>query len=151
MIPNTIKSYLDERGIAFHVAAHSPKPTAQEIAAAAHISGKRFAKTVLLKLGDGSYVMAVVPAAESIDLERFRRAMGKALDVAGEEELDRLFPDCETGAMPPLGGLFGLPVVADACLARQESIVVNGGTHSDVIELRWADYEKTEHPRIVEH
>jgi Ala-tRNA(Pro) deacylase len=150
MVPITIKSYLDERGIPFHVATHSPRVTAQEIAAVTHIAGKRFAKTVVLKQ-DGQYVLAVVPASESIDLDRFRRAFGQSLDLAAEREFARLFPDCETGAMPPLGGLFGLPVIADECLAREESIAVNGGTHTDVIELRWADFADAEHPRLLAH
>lgn len=150
MIPNTIKSYLDEHRIAFHVATHSPRVTAQEIAATAHISGKRFAKTVVLKR-DGQYFLAAVPASESIDLDRFRRALGPSVDVATERELAPLFPDCETGAMPPLGGLFGLPVIADECLARAESIAVNGGTHTDVIELRWEDFVRAEHPRLLAH
>jgi Ala-tRNA(Pro) deacylase len=150
MVPNTITSYLDERGIPFQVAIHSPRMTAQQIAAATHISGKRFAKTVVLK-SDGGYLLAVVPAAESIDLGRFRDVLGAGLDLASEQELDPLFPNCETGAMPPLGGLFGLPVVVDACLARQESIAVNGGTHTDVIELKWADYAAAEHPWLLEH
>jgi Ala-tRNA(Pro) deacylase len=150
MVPRTIQSYLDERGIRFSAAAHQPCATALETAASTHISGRRFAKTVVLKR-DGQYLLAVVPAAERVDLARFRSALGASLDVAPEQELDRLFPECETGAMPPLGGLFGLPVVADACLARQESIAVNGGTHSDVIELRWADYARAEHPQLIEH
>jgi len=150
MVPSTIKNYLDERGIPFQVVTHSRRATAQQTAATVHISGNRFAKTVVLKQ-DGHYVLAVVPASESIDLDRFRRALGPSLALAGEQELEQLFPDCETGAMPPLGGLFGLPVVADECLARQDSIVVNGGTHTDVIELRWADYIQAEHPQMVSH
>jgi Ala-tRNA(Pro) deacylase len=150
MVPNIIKRYLDERGIKFQVAVHSPRATAQETAATSHISGKRFAKTVVLRR-DGQYVLAVVPATESVDLDRFRRALGPSLDLAQEQELDRLFPDCETGAMPPLGGLFGLPVIADACLSQQEKIALNGGTHTDVIELRWSDFEQAEHPRLLEH
>ena len=150
MVSNTIVRYLDERGVPFQVAMHSPRVTAQEIAASAHISGKRFAKTVVL-VNDGHYFLAVVPAAERVDLPRFRKALGESVRLASEAELDRLFPECETGAMPPLGGLFGLPVIADACLALQDSIAVNGGTHSDVIELRWADYVRSEHPTIIEH
>jgi Ala-tRNA(Pro) deacylase len=150
MVPTTIKKYLDEHGVPFHIATHSPRATAQETAATAHISGRRFAKTVLLK-HDGQYVLAIVPAAETIDFDRFRQALGGSLDLASEQELDPLFPNCETGAMPPLGGLFGLPVVADGCLAREESIAVNGGTHTDVIELRWSDFVKSEHPQILEH
>ena len=53
--------------------------------------------------------------------------------------------------MPPLGGLYGLPVIADACLEKQKTITVNGGTHTDVIELRWEDFVQAEHPRIIAH
>jgi Ala-tRNA(Pro) deacylase len=150
MVPTRIRHYLDERHVEYHIEPHRPGVTAQEIAAAAHISGKRFAKTVVLKR-DGEFVLAAVPAAEAVDLRRFRDALGSGVELASEQEFERLFPECEMGAMPPLGGLFGLPVVADACLARQESIAVNGGTHTDVIELRWADYEQAEHPRIIAH
>jgi len=150
MVPDTIRSYLTNRGIPFHVTTHSPRMTAQETAATTHIPGRCFAKTVVLK-GDGRYVLAVVPASESVDLKRFREALGAPLDVATEEELGGLFPECETGAMPPLGGLFGLPVVVDECLAEEQSIAINGGTHRDVIELRWSDYVESEHPRVLAH
>jgi Ala-tRNA(Pro) deacylase len=150
MVPDVISHYLDEHEVPFRVAMHSPRMTAQETAAITHIPGKRFAKTVVLR-SDGHYVMAVVPADESVDLGRFRDALHRPLELASEEEVGRLFPNCETGAMPPLGGLFGMPVVVDACLASQESIAVNGGTHTDVIELRWRDYERSEHPHVLEH
>jgi Ala-tRNA(Pro) deacylase len=150
MVPNLITSYLDDHGIEFQVATHNPRITAQEVAAIAHIPGRRFAKTVVLKL-DARYVLAAVPANEQVDLERFRRVLGPSLELANEWELARLFPGCETGAMPPLGGLFGLGVIADECLAREESIAVNGGTHSDLIQLRWEDFAAVEHPRMIRH
>ena len=150
MIPDQIRSYLEDGGVPFRAATHPVRMTAQRTAEAARISGKKFGKTIVLREGD-RYVMAVVPANERVDLTAMRDLFGSGLDLVGEQELAQLFPDCEVGAMPPFGGLYGLPVIADACLARQDTVAINGGTHTDVIELRWDDFVQTEHPRIVSH
>jgi Ala-tRNA(Pro) deacylase len=150
MIPEDIRKYLDERGVSFHELPHAHRATAQGTASCAHISGKRFAKTIVLKR-DGQFLLAVVPANEHVDLRGLGALLGGRVELAREEELVPLFPDCEAGAMPPLGGLYGLPVVADSCLARQRTIAVNGGTHEDLIELDWEQYVALEHPRVVEH
>jgi Ala-tRNA(Pro) deacylase len=150
MVPATIKNYLDERRVPFRTSEHPFGVTAQMTAYRAHVSGKRFGKTVLLKQ-NGRYLIALVPAAETVDLAVLNEIMGPGITLAGEDEMAELFPSCEAGAMPPLGGLFGLPVVADACLGKQATITFNGGTHTDVIEVRWADYVDAEHPRIIAH
>jgi len=124
--------------------------TAQEAAASAHVSGKRFAKTVVLRQR-GQYVLAVLPADERVDLERLSALVGSTVTLASEEECDRLFPECERGALPPLGELYGLPVLADAHLARHEWICMSGGTHSDVIEMRWDDFRRVALPRVIDY
>jgi Ala-tRNA(Pro) deacylase len=150
MIPLTIKQYLDEHDVPFVTVTHAYGVTAQQTAERAHVSGKRFGKTVVLRR-DGKYFFALLPANESIDLAALGKELGGGVDLASESELRALFPDCELGAMPPLGGLYGLPVVADACLAAARTFAVNGGTHTDLIELRWEDFAKAEHPRLVSH
>lgn len=150
MIPDQIRSYLEDGGVPFRAATHPCRMTAQRTAEAARISGKKFGKTVVLRQGD-HFVMAVVPANERVDLGALREVIGTGLTLVNEQELALLFPDCEVGAMPPFGGLYGLPVVVDACLARQDTVAINGGTHTDVIELRWDDFVEAEHPRIVSH
>jgi Ala-tRNA(Pro) deacylase len=150
MIPDQIKSYRDRTGIPFRASTHPYGVTAQRTAEMAHVSGKTFGKAVVLRQGE-QYVLAIVPADERIDLSALRDLIGPNVDLASEAEMSRLFPGCEEGAMPPLGGLYGLPVVADACLAKQETITMNGGTHTDVIELRWEDFERVEHPRMLTH
>ena len=150
MISEQIKNYLEQRGVPFRAAKHPYGVTAQETAQRAHVSGKKFGKTVVLRR-DGQYVIALLPADEWVNLAALRDVLGPGIDLADEEEFAQLFPDCESGAMPPLGGLYGLPVVADSCLAKQDTITVNGGTHTDVIELRWQDFVDAEHPRIIEH
>ena len=150
MVPTTIKSYLDERGVPFRGTAHPHGVTAAEVAQKAHISGKQFGKTIVLKQRD-QYLIAVVPANEQVDLDALRDLVGPGIELASESEMAPLFPDCEAGAMPPFGGLYGIPVVADACLTKQTTLAFNGGTHTDVIELRWEDFVASEHPRIIAH
>jgi Ala-tRNA(Pro) deacylase len=150
MIPDPIKRYLDEHAVPFRASEHPYGVTAQRTAEEAHVSGRRFGKTVVLEQ-NGRYYLCVVPAAEMLDLGAARELLGPGVRLASEDEMARLFPSCEAGAMPPLGGLWGLPVIADACLEGQPTITVNGGTHTDVIELRWEDFVNAEHPRILTH
>ncbi len=150
MVPDPIKNYLADRGIPFRISEHPYGVTAQQTAQRAHVSGKRFGKTVVLKQ-NGKYLIDVVPASESVDLTALRDVLGPGIELASEDEILGLFPGCESGAMPPLGGLYGLPVIADECLQKQETISFNGGTHTDVIELSWDDFVQTEHPRIISH
>jgi Ala-tRNA(Pro) deacylase len=150
MVPSSIKNYLDDHRVPFRTSEHPFGVTAQMTAYRAHVSGKRFGKTVVLKQGD-RYLIAVVPASETVDINAFIDVLGPGITLASEAEMVNLFPSCEAGAMPPLGGLYGLPVVVDACLESQPTITFNGGTHTDVIELRWEDFVSSEHPRIITH
>ncbi len=150
MIPDPIKNYLDDHAVPFRASEHPYDVTAQRTAQAAHVSGTRFGKTIIVKRG-GEYFMVVVPATESVDLTALRDLLGPNVGLASELEMTTLVPACEAGAMPPLGGLYGLPVIADACLERQSTITVNAGTHTDVIELRWEDFVQSERPQILTH
>jgi Ala-tRNA(Pro) deacylase len=150
MIPNEIKNYLDRQGVPYRQATHPYTVTAQRTAQATHVSGKQFGKTVVLRRGK-DYMIAVVPATERLDLDTLRDVLGPGIELADEREMEPLFPGCEPGAMPPLGGLYGIPVVADSCLAKYPDIEFNGGTHTDVIEMSWDDFVKSEHPRVIEH
>lgn len=150
MIPEPIRNYLDEHSVPFRAIEHRYEVTAQHTAQEAHVSGRRFGKTVVLEQ-NGNYILVVLPATEHLDLGAARELLGGDVRLANEAEMESLFPSCEAGAMPPLGGLFGLPVVADACLEGQPTITVNGGTHTDVIELRWEDFVQAEHPRMLTH
>src|SRR5436190_13814227 len=105
-----LKEFLDSQGAKYIAITHSPAYTAQEVAASAHVSGKDFAKTVIVKL-DGKTAMAILPAHRKIVLQDLRDVTGAdRVRFATEEEFEALFPDCETGAMPPFGNLYGMDV-----------------------------------------
>lgn len=144
-----IRRYLTDHHIDFEVVHHEKAYTAMEEAAAAHISGYEWAKTVVLFANRDRPLMAVLPANYEIDLDRLRRSMGvRELRMANEWEFAELYPGCEPGAMPPLGPLYGQPVWVDEHLAVDERIAFNGGNHVDAIRLRYSDFDHLVHPQI---
>jgi len=144
-----LKESLDRERIKYVSIVHSPAYTAQEVAASAHITGKELAKTVIVKL-DGEMAMAVLPANRKIVLQELREVTGSdQVKFASEEEFKEQFPDCETGAMPPFGNLYGMEVYAAASLAENEEIAFNAGSHTEVIKLAYKDFERLVKPKIV--
>lgn len=145
----SLMNYLDENSVPYIVLYHSPAYTAQGIAGLAHISGQELAKTVIVLL-DGKLVMAVLPAKYHVDLMLLRkRAKAKTVELAAEEDFQGRFAGCETGAMPPFGNLFGVPVYADMTLEIDKEIAFNGGTHRELIRMKWDDYKKLVQPTII--
>src|SRR3974390_699544 len=122
-----LREFLDSHNIKYLVISHSLAYTAQGIAALAHVSGKKLAKTVIVKI-DGTLAMAVVPASFHVNLELLRAVAGaRAVEIASELEFQDAFPDCETGAMPPFGNLYDMAVYADSSLAEEEEITLSAG------------------------
>jgi Ala-tRNA(Pro) deacylase len=137
---DTLKSFLDEHDVKYVTIKHSTAFTAQEIAASAHVPGKEMAKTVMLKI-NGELAMAVLPAPYQVDLDKLREATGAdSVELASEDEFKTHFPDCEVGAMPPFGNLYGMDVFMAATLSEDEQIAFNAGTHTELIQMSFSDY-----------
>lgn len=144
-----LKEYLDDNDIKYISMVHSPSHTAQELAESVHISGKEIAKTVILKT-DEDYLMAVLPASRKIDVGYIEEHIGvEGLRLADEDEFADLFTDCELGAMPPFGNLYGIPVYAASALSEDEEIVFNAGTHTDAIRMTYGDFEELVKPTVL--
>src|SRR6266436_6084149 len=145
----TLKRFLDQERIKYVSIIHSTAYTAQEVAASAHVTGKELAKTVIVEL-DGKMAMAVLPANRKIVLQDLREVTGcDEVKFASEEEFKKMFPDCETGAMPPFGNLYGMEVYVAESLTRNEEIAFNAGSHTEAIKMRYEDFERLVHPRVV--
>ena len=144
-----LREFLDSRHIKYLVISHSVAYTAQGIAALTHIPGKELAKTVMVRM-DGKFAMAVVPASCQVDLVRLKTVTGaKTIDLPSELEFKSRFPDCETGAMPPFGNLYGMAVFADESLASDTEIAFNAGSHRELIRLAWQDFERLVTPTVI--
>lgn len=145
-----LRKYLEENHVKYVTVTHSPAFTAQEIAASAHVPGKELAKTVMVKL-DGKLAMVVLPAPDKVSAHRLREASGaKEVELASEKEFADLFPKCEVGAMPPFGNLWDMETYADAHLREDEHIAFNAGSHTELVKLSFADFERLVHPRIAD-
>lgn len=146
-----LKAFLDARSVRYVCLHHSPAFSAAEVAASAHVAGRDFAKTIILQIGD-EFAMLVLPATRRVLLPELRELlMSDDVKLASEEKMRRLFPDCELGAMPPFGNLYGLRVHVDAALTDEPEIAFNAGTHTDVVKMAYADFEQLVHPSIIDY
>jgi Ala-tRNA(Pro) deacylase len=145
-----LKEFLDTNHVKYVEIRHSAAYTAQEIAALAHIRGKELAKTVIMK-ADGKMAMAVLPASRKVDLSLLKAAAGAgSVALATEVEFKGLFPDCEAGAMPPFGNLYGMGVFVDTTLTNDDEIAFNAGSHSELIRMAYRDFEQLVRPAVAE-
>ncbi len=149
-MPSTkLKNFLDENKIKYISLRHSSAYTAQEIAAITHIPGKDIAKTVIIKI-DGKMAMAVLPASYKVSFEHLRDALGvKDVRLAYEQEFLDKFPDCDVGAMPPFGNIYGMDVYVAEALAEEEEIAFNACTHTELIKMKYEDFEKLVKPKKI--
>lgn len=146
---NKVRAFLDQHHVKYIVISHSKAYTAQGIAAVTHIPGQELAKTVIVKL-DGAFAMAVLPASYQVDLLALKKATGVAeASLASEREFKQYFPDCETGAMPPFGNLYSIPVYVDETLTRDTEIAFNAGSHLQLIRMSCADFETLVKPMVL--
>ncbi|MBI2834612.1 MAG: YbaK/EbsC family protein [Acidobacteria bacterium] len=146
----SIQQFLGQANIAYSLFSHEVAFTAQEEAAVTHTPGRDWAKVVVCFVDDEP-IQAVLPAPAAVNLDQLRELAGaRTIRLAREDELKRLFPDCEVGAMPPLGPLYKQRVFVDAALMREPEIVFNAGTHTDAIRMRSADLALVTKP-IVGH
>ena len=144
-----LKEFLDSHNIKYVVISHSRAFTAQETAASAHVPAKELAKTVMVKI-NGKMAMAVLPASSKVDFDLLKKVMGSGkVEIASEKEFKDLFPDCEIGAMPPFGNLYGMEVFVTNSLTEDREIAFNAGSHRELVKLAYKDFERLVKPKIV--
>lgn len=149
MLTKKLKDFLEKEKIEYETIHHPSTYTAQETASTSHTSGNEFAKTVIINV-DGRLIMTVLPASRSLDLEQLKKDLGtQSVSLASEREFQDHFRGCETGAMPPFGNLYGMEVIAAQKITEQREITFNGGTHQDLVRLKYEDYEKIVRPKVL--
>ncbi|NQT41236.1 MAG: YbaK/EbsC family protein [Planctomycetes bacterium] len=145
-----LRRFLDDHQIRYVAIRHSPAYTAQETAASAHIPGREMAKAVIVQV-DGTMAMVVMPSTTMLDPDRLRRITGaEVVSLATEGEFRSRFPDCEIGAMPPFGNLYGLDVYVDRSLREDNRIAFNAGSHAELIQMDYGDFERLAEPTVAD-
>lgn len=148
MLSTKLKDCLDKNHVWYNCMKHPIAYTSQETAEVSHVPGKEFAKTVMMKR-DGKMIMVVLPANRKIDMMTLKDELGAStLELAREDEFRDIFPECEIGAMPPFGNLYGLDVIVAQALTEDEEITFNAGTHSDVVKLTYHDFADLVKPEV---
>jgi Ala-tRNA(Pro) deacylase len=144
-----VEDFLTSRGVRFEKHTHATTFTSQALAQAERVSGYEVAKPVIVK-GATGFTMCVLPAPAKLDLKRVGEALHDSqVRLASEDEMAGLFPDCELGAEPPIGPLFGMKTVSDPALNYDEYLVMQAGTHNQSIRLRRADWQKVCQPTVA--
>jgi len=148
-VPDRIHALLDERQVGYEVVEHKPDHTALQTAWDTHTPSREFAKTVFVEV-DGECAMAVLTASEQLSVQRLRASVAAtSVRLLDEGEIDKICPDCELGAAPPFGNLYGVPVFVSPRLCEDDTITFNGGTHREAIRMRYEDFERLVLPRVV--
>lgn len=144
-----LTNYLDENDIKYVTVKHSKAFTAQEVAASAHIPGRRMAKPVMVNV-DGDLKMVVLPSTHDLDFDTLKDTLNaNSAELASEDEFEDLFPDCELGAMPPFGNLYDVETIVSESLTGDVEIAFNAGSHNEIIKMAYPDYETLVEPEIM--
>jgi Ala-tRNA(Pro) deacylase len=140
-IAPTLHRHLAGQGVAYESMSHPPTGSSSFTAETAHIPGSQIAKGVVLR-DEGGWLLAVLPASHHLRLAWVEQAMGRRLELAGEQEASRLFPDCEIGAIPPLGDAYGQEVLVDEALIGVDPVLFEGGDHKTLVKITGADFAR---------
>ncbi len=133
----------------YSIIKHEVAGNAFSSALTAHVPGNKMVKSLLLKL-DNHYTMVVLPSTSTIDFKKLKEVTGTHLaELAREDDLENIFPDCSTGAIPPLGNLYHMPVITDNLICKSEDMFFEAGSHREIIKMHYSDYVKLTHPKIV--
>jgi len=140
-IAATVQTCLTEAGVEYDIIEHPRTSNSTHTAEAAHVSGARLAKSVVLEDGE-RYLMAVVPATDQVDLGALHRRLGREIGLATEEEVATLFTDCEPGAVPPFGQIYGVETILDEAFVNAEDVYFEGGDHRALVHVNGSDFLK---------
>jgi Ala-tRNA(Pro) deacylase len=133
-IAPTVIQALRFKGVEFDVVRHPHSATAAGSAHAAHVREDLLAKAVLLK-DPGGFVLAVLPASESVDIGRVSRVLHRSLALATEAELAEAFYDCEPGAVPAVGEEYLIPTIVDEGLRHLDEVFFEAGDHERLVHI----------------
>lgn len=147
LMPERLESHLEQNHVPYSLVLHVPVHSAQVAASIMHVAGKEVAKTVALRSG-GKTLLAVLPASFHINLPKLSAIVGEKVELMPEQKCSEEFPDCEAGAIPPFGELYGVPVYMDQVLANDPEIVFGAGTLSESVRVSAADFVRLAKPEI---
>ena len=140
-ISETVNKFMAQCSISYELVPHPHTYSSHETAEAAHVREDHIAKAVLLKDFTG-YAMMVIPASNFVEVRHVRKEFNREFELVDEDELDRLFPDCESGAIPPLGLAYDVETFLDESLTTLANIYFEAGDHENLVHVSGEDFRK---------
>ncbi len=140
-IAETVKNFLAEKSVDYEIVTHSHTGSSHETAEASHVREDHIAKAVIIKDASG-YAMIVVPANLYVEMKHVRKELDRELDLVDEDEFSKLFPDCETGAIPPLGPAYQIETFLDEALTSLANVFFEAGDHEHLVHTSGDDFKK---------
>jgi Ala-tRNA(Pro) deacylase len=145
----SLQTFLDDNQIHYRVTRHPAAYTAQELAAVEHVSGRRVIKPVIVR-ADGQWIMCALPACYRVDMHELKmQLLADEVEVVEESHLRDRCRDCDPGAVPPIGWLYGMTTLIDESLAHGDRVMFQAGTHEDAVEMSLADYRRLARPEMA--
>lgn len=141
-VATRVLDHLETSQADYTVLRHPHTASSQETAQAAHVSGNQLAKAVVLEREGGGHLLAVLPASLTIHYPELESRFRCRLHPVEETALGEIFPDCEVGAVPPFGALYGLPTAVDPALLDETLIFFEAGDHESVVQVIRVDFER---------
>jgi len=160
-IAQTVKNYLASKSVDYELVTHPHSGSSHETAQASHVSEDHIAKGVIVKDGAG-YAMVIVPAINYVEMKHLRKELDRELELVEENEFSKLFPDCEPGAVPPVGPAYRIETFLDEDLTSLANVYIEAGDHEHLLHVsgesfrnlmsgvRHGHYSHEKHPSKVE-
>ncbi len=139
-IAETVKNYLAQKSVDYDLVSHPHSGSSHETAAASHVREDHIAKGVIVKDASG-YAMVVVPASNYVEMKHVRKELDRELELVAEDEFAKLFPDCEPGAVPPLGPAYQIETFLDQALISLANVYLEAGDHEHLVHISGDDFK----------
>lgn len=136
----TVKTFLQQKSVSYKLVTHAHTGSSHETAEAAHVNEDHIAKAVMVKDAEG-YAMIVVPASNYVEMKHLHKELDRQLELVAEEEFARLFPDCEVGAVPPIGPAYEVETFLDEALTTLANVYFESGDHEHLVHVSGDDFK----------
>ena len=135
-ISKQLQQYLKQHDVSYKLIRHPHSASSMDSAEKAHVPGDSLAKGIVVKQ-DGEYLLVVLPSDYYVELDSLQKLLGKEVEMAEEAELADLLPDCELGAIPATGNVFGIKTMWDpnTSLGKEEHVYFESGDHEHLVKV----------------
>lgn len=143
--------WLRQRAIEHEIHEHAMTFTARGTARAEGVDPRTFAKVIGVRTDDDRTFLLVLDATDRVDLLKAGRALqADKVRLLTEAELTALAPACEAGAIPAVGLLFEVPMLADHAVREDRDISFNAGNHRFSVRVDRSAWERATEVRYAD-